>query len=96
MLYYDRINISEGIDLAKHNSSKKCMICRYWFFNHGFKFQDYVCNGCHDLTVLSVNINDIAIITIKNVDYRCFIHNISKSEVINLLKNFVLEDRGYI
>ena len=96
MLYYDRIDISEGIDLAKHNSSKKYIICRYWFFNHGFKFQDYVCNGSHDLTVLSVNINDIAIITIKNVDYRCFIHNISKSEVINLLKNFVLEDRGYI
>ena len=96
MLYYDRIDISEGIDLAKHNSSKKCMICRYWFFNHGFKFQDYVCNGCHDLTTSSVNISDIAIITITNVDYRCFIHNISKSEVINLLKNFVLEDRGYI
>ena len=29
-------------------------------------------------------------------DYRCIIHNISKSEVINLLKASVLEDRGYI
>ena len=72
------------------------MICNYWFFNHGFKFQDFVCNGCHDLTILSVNIRDIAIITVKNVNYRCIIHNISKSEAINLLKNYVLEDRGYI
>ena len=37
--------------------------------------------------------NDIAI---KNVDYRCIIRNICKSEAINLLKNLVIEDRGYI
>ena len=33
--------------------------------------------------MLSVNISDIAITSIKNVDYCCFIHNISKSEAIN-------------
>ena len=65
-------------------------------FNHRFKFQDFVCNDCHDLTMLSLNIKDIEIITIKNVDYRCIIHNISKSEAINLLKNSVLENRGYM
>ena len=72
------------------------MICHYWFFNHGFEFQDYVCNNCHDLTMLCFKISNITIITAKNVDYRCIIHNISKSEAINLLKNSVLEDRGYI
>ena len=46
--------------------------------------------------MLSVNISDIAIITVKNVDYRCIIHNISKSEAINLIKNYVLEDRRYL
>ena len=71
------------------------MICHYWFFNHGFKFQDSICNVCHDLTMLSLNIRDIAIITVQNVDYRCIIYNISKSEAINLLKNSALEDRGY-
>ena len=25
-------------------------IFHHWFFNHGFKFQDYICNECHDLT----------------------------------------------
>ena len=72
------------------------MICHYWFFNHGFEFQDSVCNDCHDLTMLSVNIRDIAIITIKNVDYRCNNHNIIIFEAINLLEYYVLEDRGYI
>ena len=88
MLYYERIDLSERIDLAKSNNSKECMICHYWFFNHGFKFQDSVCNGCCVFT--------IAIITIKNVDYRCIIHHISKSDAINLLENSVLENCGYI
>ena len=57
MLYYERykqrIDISKGTDLAKSNKSKECMICQYWFFNQGFKFQGLVCNGCHDLKILS-------------------------------------------
>ena len=72
------------------------MIWHYFYFNHGFKFQDYVCNGCHDLTMLSLNISDIAIITVKNIDYRCTIYNISNSETINLSKNSVLENHGFI
>ena len=96
MLYYDRIDTSKGIDPTKNNKNRDCIICHYFFFNHGFKFQDYACNGCHNLTMLSVNISDIAIIAVKNVDYHCIIYNISKSEVINLLKNSVLENCEYI
>ena len=96
MLYYDRIDIGKGIDPTKSNGSKECMIFHYYFFIHGFKFQDSVCNGCHHLTLLSVDVSDIAIITIKNVDYHCIIHNISKSEAINLLESSVLEDRAYM
>ena len=72
------------------------MISDDCFFNPGFKFQDYVCNDCHDLGLLCLNINDITIITVKNVDYRCIICNIIKFETINLLENSVLKDRGYI
>ena len=64
------------------------------FFNYGFKFQNSVCNSCHDLTISYLNISDIVIITVKGVDYRCIIHGISKSEAINLLENSVLNDRG--
>ena len=34
-------------------------------FNHGFEIQDCVCNGCHNLTMLTVNISDITITTVK-------------------------------
>ena len=72
------------------------MVCHYWFFNHGSKFQDSSCNGCHDLTMFSVIISNIAIITIENIDCRCIIHKIIISEAIILLKNSVLQDCGYI
>ena len=72
------------------------MIYRYWFFNHGFKFKDSVCNGCYDLVIFCLNISDIAIIVIRNVDYYCIIHNISKSEAIDLLENSVLVDCEFI
>ena len=72
------------------------MTCHYWFFNHGFEFKDSVGNGFHDFQMLSLNIRNIAITSIENVDYRCIVHNISKSEVINLLENSVLENRGYL
>ena len=87
MLYYYRIDINEGNNLAKSSNSKESIICHYWLFNYGFEFQNYVYNGCHDLTMLSVNKSDITIIAVKNVA-----NNISKSEAINFLKNSVLED----
>ena len=32
MLYYDGINVSEGIDVNKTSKSKECDICHYWYF----------------------------------------------------------------
>ena len=71
MLYYNRIDLSKAIDVAKGNDSKECKICHYWYFNHGFKFQDSVCKGCYDLTMLCLNISDITIITVKTVEKPC-------------------------
>ena len=96
MLYYDQIDISEGTDPSKSNKSKEYMICHYWFFNRGFKLYDSVCNGCHDLRTLSLNISDIAIITVRNDDYRWIFHNISKSVAYILLESAVLENCGFI
>ena len=40
MLYYDRIEVSEGIHVNKSSASKECDICHYrYFLNYSFKFQ---------------------------------------------------------
>ena len=84
MLYFDRIYISEGIDINKTSVSKECDICHCcYFLNKGFKFQLVVCNGCHNLLMMSMSLSDIAILNIKGADYCCVISGISKSEAIN-------------
>ena len=52
-----------------------------------FKFQPYACNRCHDLLIVSMNLNDIAILKKENAGYHCIITGISKSETINALEN---------
>ena len=85
MLYFDRIDVSEGIDVNKTSASKECDVCHYWYFlNYSFKFQPNVCNRCHDLLIMSVNLSNIAILNIKGSDYHCIISLICKNEAINL------------
>ena len=32
MLRYQKIDVSEGIDVNKTSTSKECELCHYWFF----------------------------------------------------------------
>ena len=63
ILYFDRIAVSEGIDVNKTSGSKASDIFHYWYFlNYSFKFQPNVYNRCHDLLMLSMNLSNIAIL----------------------------------
>ena len=88
MLYFDRIDVSERRNLNKTSASKECDICHYWYIlNYSFKFQSNVCNKCYELLMMSMNLSDIAILNIKDSNYRCIISLISKNEAINLMQN---------
>ena len=42
------------------------MICRYWYFKDiAYKYEPYVCNGCHDLSMLVYDLNDFMILSKK-------------------------------
>ena len=63
MLYYDKIDFSEGTDVNKTSASQECHICHYWYFlNNGFKFQPNACNRFHDLLMISMDLSNIAIL----------------------------------
>ena len=95
MLYFDRIDFSEGIDVNKTSASKDYDICNYWYFwNYSFKFQTNVCNRCHDLLMMSMNLRDVAIWNIKGSDYRSIFSLISKNETINLMQNDYLTEKN--
>ena len=96
MLERDRIDISERIDIDKTNASKECDICHYWYIlNKNFKYEPYLCNGCHDLMQKAVNFNDVSIVSIKGSVYRIHFWYMSKDDAINIIKNYGLKEMDY-
>ena len=95
MIYYDRIDVSERIDVNKTSESEERDICHYrYFLNKEFKFQPNSCNGFHDLLMMSMNLSDIAILNIKGSGHCCVISTISKNEAINLMQNVDLAKKS--
>ena len=73
MLHYEKLSISEGIEIKKTSASKECMLCHYWYFkNFGFKFELHVCSKCHDVLMTAYEFKSIAILNEKGVDFRYF------------------------
>ena len=94
MLEYERIDISEGTDVNKPNLSKECEICHYWYFKViGFKYQPYLCNGCHDLMQKAMAFNNIAIIYVKGNAYRIRFWYMSKGDAIKIMNGSNLVDK---
>ena len=95
MLYFDRIDVSEWIDVNKSSPSNACDICHNsHFLNYSFKFQSNVCNRCYDLLKMPMNLSDIAILKIIGSHCRCIISLISKNEAINLMQNAALTEKS--
>ena len=64
MLQYPKIYASEEIDVNKTSASKECELCHYLFFKDvAFKFEQHVCNGCHNLLRMAYSLKNIAILS---------------------------------
>ena len=97
MLKYEKIDVSEGIDENKTSASKECELCSRWFFKDvGFKFEEHVCNRCHDLLTMAYSLKNIAILSAKGATFRCILMGISKNEGLKRLNNSVTYDRGVL
>ena len=64
MLEYDRIDISEGIDINKcEETSRKCSLCKFYYFvDKNFKYRPYLCDGCYDMSTKVVSMQNLTII----------------------------------
>ena len=78
MISYERIYKSDNIDFNKSKESKEWLICHYWYFSDGFKYQPYVCNGCHNFIMCVENLSNFFVLTIKNVEYGVYIVGVDK------------------
>ena len=94
MLEYDRIDSSEEIDVNKTSLSKECDICCYWYFKDiGFRYEPYLCNGCHDLMQKALSFDNVAIVYVKENAYRIHFWYISKDDATNVINGSNLVDK---
>ena len=94
MLEYERIDISEGIDVNKTSVSKECYVCHYLYFKDvNFKYEQYLCNGCLDLMQKAISFNNVAIVYVKGSAYRINFWYMSKDDAINIMNGSNLVDK---
>ena len=69
MLYQNKVNVSEGIDINKSNKSKECVICHYQYFLDLIDtYEPEVCNRCHDILMIPYELENIAILNVECKD----------------------------
>ena len=79
MIEYEKIDISEGIDINKTNKSKECMLCHYWYFlSKNFNYGPYLSDGCYNMLQKSVDTKNIDIVYVKGNAYRIHFRYMSK------------------
>ena len=84
MLQYKKIDVSEGIDVNRTSASKESDLCHYWSFKDiGFKFEEHVCNGCHDLLTMAHSLKNVVKLSAKRATFRCLLMGISKMKLYN-------------
>ena len=94
MLEYERIDISEGIDVDMSDKWKECMLCHYWYFlDKNFSYGPYLCDGCYNIMQKCNKFGNIAIVHVKKIVYRIYFLYVSKREAKNLMTNSNLIDK---
>ena len=94
MLEYERIDISEGINVHMLNKSKEYMLCHYWYFlDKNFSYEPYLWNGCCNIMQKSNDSKNIAIVHVKKSAYRIYFLYMSKLEAKKLMANSNLIDK---
>ena len=95
MSQYDRIDISEGIDIKKcKETSRECNLCKFYsYLDKNFNYGPYLCNGCCGMSSKAVSIKNLAIINHNGNHYRVNLSFISKKDASNLIKNAMIIDK---
>ena len=95
MLECDRIDTSEGIDSNKcEETSRRCSLYKfYYFLDKNFSYRPFLCNGCYDMSLKAVSIQNLAIINHNGNHYRVNFAFISKKDAYNLIKNATIIDK---
>ena len=96
MIEYNKIDISEGIDVNKTSSSRECRLCYcyyYYFLDINFNYEKYLCDGCHDMPMKANSMHNLAIAYNKGNAYHINFVFISKDNACEVIKNANIVDK---
>ena len=97
MSYFNKTNVSEGLDINKSDKSKECMICHYcYFLDLNYSYEPELCHGYNDISMMAYELENIAILNVKGVDYWFVIWSMTKNDGINMLNNSTFDDEGLL
>ena len=60
----------------------------------GHKYEPEVRNACHHISMIAYELKNIVMLSVKGVDYRCVIWNMTRNDETNRLNNFELDGKG--
>ena len=91
MLEYDRIDLSEGIDVNKTSNSRECS--SYYFLDINFNYQKNLCDGYHDMSMKANSTQNLAITYHGKNVYRINFVFLSKNNAFNSTKHSIIIDK---
>ena len=88
----------KGLTLIKQIYQKNLSFVTIGFFKDiGFKYEPYLCNGCHDLKQKAMSFNNAAVAYVKGNAYRINFWYMSKDDTINIMNGSnLVEKRGVL
>ena len=91
MLVYEKIDISDGIDVDMSDKSKECMLCNYcYFLDKSISYGRYLCDRCYNMMQkCSSKLKNIAIVRVKESAYRICFSFMSKRKANKLLTSLI-------
>ena len=88
--------LKELILIGQINQKNVILVIIRVFLDKNFRYEPYLSNDCHDLMQKAVSFNDVAVVSIKESDYRIHFWYMSKSDANNLLNNSLLDNKGVL
>ena len=71
-------------------TSRECSLCKFYYFLHkNFNYGPYLCNGCYNMFLKAISMQNLAIINPNRNHYCVNFAFISKKDASNLIKNAV-------
>ena len=75
-------------------TSRECSLCKFYhFLDKNFNYGPYLCNGCYDMSLKAISVQNFAINNHNGNAYCVNFAFMGKKDAFSLIKNAVIIDK---